>query len=46
MSGIAELPAQALAIPGRIVAGIPPSRWHAGTPCRDWDARALLNHVV
>jgi len=46
MSGIAELHAQALDITGRIVAGIPPGRWHAGTPCQDWDARALLNHVV
>jgi uncharacterized protein (TIGR03086 family) len=46
MSGIAELHAQALDITGRIVAAIPPGRWHAGTPCKDWDARALLNHVV
>src|SRR3954469_16473369 len=46
MSGIAELHAQALDVTGRIVAGIPPGRWHAGTPCKDWDARALLGHVV
>ena len=46
MSGIAELHAQALDITGRVVAGIPPGRWHAGTPCQGWDARALLNHVV
>ena len=46
MSGIAELHAQALDITGRIVAGIPPGRWHVGTPCQGWDARALLNHVV
>jgi uncharacterized protein (TIGR03086 family) len=46
MTGIAELHAQALEVTGRIVAGIPPGRWHAGTPCDGWDVRALLNHVV
>jgi uncharacterized protein (TIGR03086 family) len=28
------------------VAGIPPDRWHAATPCKGRDAQALLNHVV
>jgi uncharacterized protein (TIGR03086 family) len=46
MTDIAELHAQALDATGRIVAGIPPGRWHAGTPCQGWDVRALLNHVV
>jgi uncharacterized protein (TIGR03083 family) len=46
MTGIAELHAQALDITGRIVAGIPPDRWHAATPCQGWDTRALLNHLV
>jgi uncharacterized protein (TIGR03086 family) len=46
MTGIAELHAQALDITGRIVAGIPPDRWHAATPCTGWDTQALLNHVV
>jgi uncharacterized protein (TIGR03086 family) len=46
MTGIAELHAQALDITGRIVAGIPPDRWHTATPCRGWDTQALLNHVV
>jgi uncharacterized protein (TIGR03086 family) len=46
MTGIAELHAQALDITGRIVAGIPPDRWHADTPCPGWDTQALLNHVV
>src|SRR5438876_6152265 len=46
MTGIAELHAQALDITGRIVAGIPPDRWHAATPCQGWDTQALLNHVV
>ena len=46
MTGIAELHAQALDITGRIVAGIPPDRWHTATPCTGWDTQALLNHVV
>ena len=46
MTDIAELHAQALDATGRVVAGIPPGRWHAGTPCQGWDVRALLNHVV
>ena len=46
MTGIAELHAQALDTAGRIVAGIPPDRWHAATPCKGWDTQALLNHVV
>jgi uncharacterized protein (TIGR03086 family) len=46
MTGIAELHAQALDITGRIVAGIPPDRWHTATPCQGWDTQALLNHVV
>jgi uncharacterized protein (TIGR03086 family) len=46
MTDIAELHAQALDATGRVVAGIPPGRWDAGTPCQGWDVRALLNHVV
>jgi uncharacterized protein (TIGR03086 family) len=46
MTDIAELHAQALDATGHIVAGIPPGRWHAGTPCQGWDVRALLSHVV
>src|SRR5205807_8661902 len=46
MTGIAELHAQALDITGRIVAGIPPDRWHAATPGQGWDTQALLNHLV
>jgi uncharacterized protein (TIGR03086 family) len=46
MTGIAELHAQALDITGRIVAGIPPDRWRAATPCQGWDTQALLNHLV
>ena len=46
MSDIAELHAQALDQTGRIVAGIGPGQWQAGTPCAGWDVRALLNHLV
>ncbi len=28
------------------VAAVPEDRWSAPTPCEDWDARALLDHVV
>jgi uncharacterized protein (TIGR03086 family) len=46
MTDIAELHAQALDATGRIVDGVAPDRWHAATPCKGWDAHALLNHVV
>ncbi|HJY96941.1 MAG TPA: maleylpyruvate isomerase N-terminal domain-containing protein, partial [Streptosporangiaceae bacterium] len=46
MTDIAELHAQALDATGRIVDGVPADRWHAATPCGDWDARVLVNHLV
>ena len=46
MTDITELHAEALDATGGIVAGIPPDRWHAVTPCGGWDVRALVNHVV
>jgi uncharacterized protein (TIGR03086 family) len=46
MTDIAELHAQALDATGRIVDGVAADRWHAATPCADWDARALVNHLV
>jgi uncharacterized protein (TIGR03086 family) len=46
MTDIAELHARALDATGRIVRGVPADRWHAATPCADWDARALVNHLV
>jgi uncharacterized protein (TIGR03086 family) len=46
MTEIAELHAKALDATGRIVAAIPPDRWHAATPCEGWDVRELANHLV
>lgn len=46
MTDIAELHAQALDATGRVVGGVAADRWHAATPCADWDARALVNHLV
>jgi len=46
MTDVAELHAQALDATGRIIDGIAADRWHAATPCADWDARALVNHLV
>ena len=46
MTDIAELHAQALSATGRLVRGVPADRWHTPTPCADWDAHALVNHLV
>lgn len=46
MTDIAELHARALEATGRIVGGVAADRWHAATPCPDWDARALVGHLV
>jgi len=46
MTDIAELHAQALDATGCVVRGVPADRWHAPTPCADWDAHALVNHLV
>lgn len=46
MTDIADLHAQALDATGRIVAAVPADRWHTDTPCKEWDARGLVNHLV
>jgi uncharacterized protein (TIGR03086 family) len=46
MTDIAELHALALDATGRIVNGVAADRWHDATPCADWDARGLVNHLV
>ena len=46
MTDITELHARALGATGRIVDGVAADRWQAATPCADWDARGLVNHLV
>jgi uncharacterized protein (TIGR03086 family) len=46
MTDVAELHAQALDATSRIVGGVAADRWHAATPCADWDVHALVNHLV
>jgi uncharacterized protein (TIGR03086 family) len=29
-----------------LVAGIDPGQWHDGTPCSQWDVRALVHHLL
>jgi uncharacterized protein (TIGR03086 family) len=31
---------------GKLVAGVTRAQWEAPTPCKNWDVRALVNHVV
>lgn len=37
---------RALLATGRIVAGVQPEQLSRPTPCRDWDVRLLLNHII
>jgi uncharacterized protein (TIGR03086 family) len=37
---------RALLATGRIVAGVRPDQLSGPTPCRDWDVRLLLNHII
>lgn len=46
MTEIEELHERALHATGRIVDGVAADGWHAATPCADWDARGLVNHLV
>jgi uncharacterized protein (TIGR03086 family) len=41
-----ELHAKALDSTRAFVAGVKADQWSAPTPCSEWDARHLLNHVV
>ena len=43
---LSDLHRRALAATERIVAGIRPDQWRRPTPCADWDARTVLNHIV
>jgi uncharacterized protein (TIGR03086 family) len=29
-----------------LVAGVRPEQWHDGTPCSEWDVRALVHHLL
>ena len=37
---------RALLNTGRIVVGVRPEQLRLPTPCRDWDVRLLLNHII
>jgi len=37
---------RALLATGHIVAGVRPEQLSAPTPCKDWDVRLLLNHII
>lgn len=37
---------RALAATDAVVAGIRPVQWSSPTPCKEWDVRAVLNHLV
>ncbi|MET9383015.1 TIGR03086 family metal-binding protein [Streptomyces sp. NPDC002928] len=37
---------RAVVATGRLVAGVTDGQWANGTPCAEWDARAVLNHTV
>jgi uncharacterized protein (TIGR03086 family) len=41
-----ELYLRAMAATQRIIDGVPAERWHASTPCTEWDARQVANHII
>jgi uncharacterized protein (TIGR03086 family) len=41
-----ELYVRAMAATQRIIDGVPVDRWHASTPCAEWDARQVANHII
>src|SRR5260370_28060964 len=30
----------------RIIEQVSPERWHAPTPCTEWDAQQVVNHII
>ena len=46
MDDLVELHDQALRATGGIVSGVAPDQWQTATPCADWNARELVNHLV
>src|SRR5919198_6108027 len=41
-----QLYVRAMASTQRIIDGVPRDRWHASTPCTEWDARQVANHII
>jgi uncharacterized protein (TIGR03086 family) len=41
-----DLYLQAMAATQRIIDGVPIDSWHASTPCTEWDARQVANHII
>ena len=37
---------EALALAGRLVAGVKPDQWELPTPCTEWNVRQLVDHLV
>ncbi len=46
MEGLVEEHSRACARFAAVADGFPPERWTAPTPCTEWDARALVEHVI
>jgi uncharacterized protein (TIGR03086 family) len=41
-----ELYVRAMAATLRIIDSVPRDRWHAATPCTEWDASQVANHII
>jgi uncharacterized protein (TIGR03086 family) len=41
-----ELYSRAMVSTQRIIDGVPTDRWRAPTPCTEWDARQVANHII
>ena len=41
-----ELYRRAMAAAQRTIDGVHVDRWHASTPCTEWDARQVANHII
>ena len=41
-----ELYVRAMAATQRIIGAVPADRWHDSTPCTDWDAKQVANHII
>jgi uncharacterized protein (TIGR03086 family) len=41
-----QLYARAMAFTQRIIEQVPQDRWHEPSPCAEWDARQVANHII